>query len=190
PPSLLAPVMALGSVGCVLAIPLVIGPLLTFVGRLLRTSLGLEGGLAVRQLQRQRTRTNLTVGILSIAIFITIGLGNGIQANVEDIRSWTRKVVAADYFVRGAQPDAAYAITAASLPESVGEELASLPGVEHVDKLSWILARAQGRHVVVLAYSFAPNPPLSLDLVQGEEQAVLSGLMRGETVLGTALASK
>jgi putative ABC transport system permease protein len=189
-PSLLAPIMPVGIVGCVLAIPLVIGPLLRLATSLLERPLGLEGRLALRQLGRRPARTSLTVGILSIAIFVSIGVSHALVGSIRDTRDWSRRVAAADFYVRGSIPDGAYAVTVAGLPERLERDLAQIEGVERVDKLNWILARAHGQRVVVLACTIAPGRRLPLDLVDGDPPVVVRGLVHGEVVVGTALAQK
>jgi putative ABC transport system permease protein len=189
-PALLAPIMPVGVIGAVLVLPLVIGPLMRFAGVCLRGAMGLEGRLAIRQLQRRPARTALTVGILSIALFVGIGVGHALVASVRDTREWSKQVAAADFYVRGTMPDGAYAITMAMLPESFEAELARLEGVERVDKLNWIPARAHDQRVVAIACTFPADRPPALDLVEGAPAAVLRGLMDGEVVLGIALAQR
>jgi putative ABC transport system permease protein len=182
--------MPLGVIGIVFVLPLAIPPLLRLVAVVLEWALGFEGRLAMRQLERRPTRTSLTVGTLSIAIFIAIGVGNGLNASVRDIRGWINRVATADFYLRGSQPDGAYAITMSVLPEKLEAELARLDGVARVDKVNWILARAHDQRVVVLACTVPPEGPLSVDLAEGDPEEVRRGLLQGGTVLGTALAQR
>ncbi len=190
PPSLLSPIMPVGIVGCVLALPLVIGPLMRGVAFLLRRPLGLEGALAMRQLQRRPVRVSLTVGILAIALFVGIGVGHALLASVRDTRDWTGQVIAADFYVRGTQPDGAYAITMTALPEKLEADIAQIDSVERVDKLDWILSRAQGERVVVIACTFPPGRPPAMQLTGGDPQAILRHLTQGQVVIGTGLAQR
>ena len=188
PPLLFAPIMPIGIVGCVLSLSLVLGPLMRGVGFLVTGLLGLEGKLAMRQLQRRRTRVSLTVGILAIALFVGIGVGHALLASVRDTRDWTGQVVAADFYIRGTQPDGAYAITMTALPENLEGEIARASGVERVDKLSWILASAQGKRIVVIACTFPPGRPPAIQLAGGDPRTIMRHLEDGEVVIGTALA--
>ena len=148
----------------------------------LERTLGLEGRLAIRQLERRPARTSLTVGILSIAMFVGISVGHGLTASVRDIRDWIDRVATADFYVRGTMPDGAYAITMAVLPEKLEAELARLDGVERVDKLNWVLARAHGERVVVLACTVRAGPARSaMDLVDGDPQAVRAACCRAKS---------
>jgi len=190
PPTMLALIMPLGVIGVVFLIPLAIPSLLRLVAVALRWMLGFEGRLAMRQLERRPTRTSLTVGTLAIAIFISIGVGNGLNGSVRDIRDWINRVATADFYVRASQPDGAYAITMSALPEKFEAELARLDGVARVDKVNWILARAHEQRVIVLACTMPAEGPLSVDLVEGHPEQVRRGFMQGGAVVGTALAQR
>src|SRR5262249_35988044 len=142
--------------------------------------LGQEGRLAIRQLERQRTRTGLTVGVLMVAIVFVIGFGQSFRNSLRHIHDWWERVIAIDFYVRAAWPDLTTHITTAALPETLAEEIAALDGVEHVGKFNFIAARANDRPVVVLAFTVPPNRPPSLALVDGEPRAVQRGLLQGE----------
>jgi putative ABC transport system permease protein len=182
--SLLPPTMALGIAGSVLLIPLVMSPLLRGAAFCL-APLGFEGRLALLQLDRRRSRTGLTVGILAIAVFVGIGVGHALLASVRDARLWTEQVVASsDFYLRGTMPDSAYSIAAALLPENLEADLERLEGAQRVDKLNWILARANDQRVVVIALTDRK----AIALESGDKDDVGRRLAGGEVVLGTALA--
>ncbi len=89
----------------------------------------MEGRLARLQLLRHRSRTTLTVGVVFIAASTGIGLANSVMDNVEDVRSWYRKAIVADFFVRATAPDMATGLSA-DLPDNVGAELKKVPGIQ------------------------------------------------------------
>jgi putative ABC transport system permease protein len=184
-----APAMAFLVVGLVLAIPLAIGPLSRLVAAGLHPLLGLEGGLASRQLRRHPTRTSLTVGVLFVAVTVTITIGSGLLNNVRDMGDWYRRTIVGDYFVRGAMPDMGTSM-AAALPERLAGEIAALPSVDRVDPLRFVQGTVDGRPVVILARTFAAGRPLPMDLQQGDPKEVLAGLAKGQVVIGTMLAQK
>ncbi len=189
PVDLAAPAMALVLVGLILVIPLAIGPLSLVTTALLRPLLGTEGALASRQLRRHPTRTSLTVGVLFVAVAVTITMGSGILNNVRDTGDWYARTIVGDYFLRGAMPDLGTSTTAA-LPESLGDQVAALPAADRVDPLRFVQATAEGQSIIVLARTFAADRPLPLDLQQGDPKEVLAGLQRGEVVIGTMLAQR
>src|SRR5262249_10291290 len=106
------PAMALYLVGCALALPLALGPLLRLTRRLLRAVLGVEGGLALRQLERRPGRTALTAAALLVAVLFAIGFGQAFRNQLAHINDWLARVSdCGDFFVRGAWPDATSAVT-------------------------------------------------------------------------------
>jgi putative ABC transport system permease protein len=189
PTSVSAPAMAFMLVGLVLIIPLALRPLLRGASALLRPLLGTEGSLASRQLLRHPTRTSLTVGVLFVAVTLSISMGTAMLNNVRDTGEWYERTVVGDFFIRGAMPDLGTSTTAA-LPEALAEEISALPAAERVDMMRFVPGTAGGEQVIVLARTFAPDRPLPLDLVEGEPQAVLAGLQRGELAIGTMLAQR
>src|SRR5262249_53715480 len=170
--TVLPPTLAVGLIGAVLAFPLLLPLLLPAVGRALRPVLGLEGRLAVRQLQRHPARTSLTAAVLLIAVVISIGFGQSLWNNVRDIHKWTAHTISRDFYVRGNMPDTTTTITAAPLPATLDEQLGALDGVAQVDRVTFIQARAQGRPVVLLGFTFAADVALPFSLVAGEPEEV------------------
>lgn len=191
PPEAMTPVMpvmmAATLVGCALAVPLILPPLIRLAARGLRPVLGIEGSLALRQLNRRLTRTGLTVGVLFIAIAVAVGMGNTLINSIKDVQDWYEGNIRVDFFIRALMPDAGMIMTA-SLPENLEGELAAIPGVERVDRLSFLSARVSGKRVLILARTFAPDQPLTVSL-HGEDPAeVLPRVLQGEVILASALA--
>jgi putative ABC transport system permease protein len=189
--ALTAPATGLFLVGCVLIVPLILRPLMRLAGRSLTPLLGTEGKLAMRQLQRHQGRTALTVGVLLIGVVFAVGFGQSLVNNVRHIHEWIDNLGVADFYLRGAWPDAAASITTAALPEAAADEVAALDSrVERVDKFRYILTRAGGRPVAVMAYTFAEGRPAPLTYADGDPREVVRRLVRGEVVIGTALGQR
>jgi putative ABC transport system permease protein len=183
---LLVPALALLMVGCVLALPLVVEPLLTLAGIL---PLGLEGRLAVRQLLRHRSRTSLTIGVLFLALVVAIAFGQSLRSTLHDLGHWYRQTIVADFLVRSAMPDTSF-LLAPALPEALGEEIGRCQEVAAVDPFAFVPAEIAEQPVLVLARTFAADRPLPLDLQSGDENTVRTQLLAGEAVLGTGLAQR
>ncbi len=186
PATAAAPLFMTLITGCVLVVPLVTPALSRCWAAALVPVLGMEGRLAFRQLERHRTRTNLTVGVLFVAVVVAVSMGGSLLTNVRDSADWYDRTIVGDYFVRGVIPDSG-TMRAAALEPRIEQEIAALEGVEAVYPFSFLQARAVERPVVVLARAF-DSGPLPLDLEEGAPEDVLSGLERGEVVLGTSLA--
>ncbi len=183
--NLLAPAIALLLVGGVLALPLVIVPLLRFLAVL---PLGLEGRFAVLQLTRHRARTSLTSGVLFLALVVAIAFGQALRTTLRDLQHWYRQTILADFLIRGAMPDSSFTL-APALPEALADEIRRC-GDASVDLISFLPAEVEEQQVLVLARTFAADRPLPLDLYEGDENDVRSGLSAGEVVLGTGLAQR
>jgi putative ABC transport system permease protein len=188
------PSMALFLIGAVLALPLVITPLLNVAGRIFEPLLGIEAVLARRQLERHRPRTSLTVGVLVIAMVITVGMGNSLLNNVHDVGDWQKRTVTVDFLVRSVLPDTGLMI-AAAMPDHLRDDVAALPGIQRVDRLAFVPAKAQDRQsndrqVLVLAKTLQPNDPITFDLSSGDPAQIVERLRQGEVVIGTVLAGK
>jgi putative ABC transport system permease protein len=156
----------------------------------LKPLLGRERSLALRQMIRHRGRTALTVGVLLVAVVFATGFGQTFLNNLDHIHEWLAEVLVADFYVRAAMPDPSASIVVAAVPAALGAEMEALDGVERVGRFSYVLARAGGQPVVILAYSYFPDGPVPLSLVEGDRPAVVRGLLQGEVVLGTALAGR
>ncbi|MGD9644782.1 MAG: FtsX-like permease family protein [Pirellulales bacterium] len=176
-------------VGAMLLMPMLIGPLLTLVAPAVRPLLGIEGQLALGQLRRRPTRTSLTVGVLFIAMVVTIAMGTSLLNNIRDIGRWTARTITADYLVRSVMPDTGV-LAAAAMPERLTEELGALDGVRRVDKLNFVPVRVGGEHVLLLARSHDPDRPLAFDLVEGDADALRGQLAAGHAAIGTMMAQR
>jgi putative ABC transport system permease protein len=183
---LLGPSLALLLAGCVLVLPLALGPLLRLAGLL---PLGRLGDLARLPLARHPGRTGLTAGVLFVALAVAVGFGHTVRGILRDVRHWCRHTIVADFLVRASLPDTSF-LLAPALPDALGEEIARTQEGAVVEKIAFVPAVAGNRPVLVLARTFAPGRPLPLDLREGDPGAVRDGLARGEAVLGTALAGQ
>jgi putative ABC transport system permease protein len=188
---LLAPGMMLFLGGCVLVLPAVLSPLLPVTRFLLRPVFGPEGSIALRQLERQHTRTSLTVGVLFIGVIVTIGFGSALLNNIHDIDVWYRSTVAADMLVRGSMPDGG-TIWASPISRELREEIKRQPGVDPdaVGRITFTPVQVGGQSAILLARDYPEGRPLSLALVEGSEAQVRAGLRAGGAVLGSPLAHR
>lgn len=187
--ALLAPIMMLFLVGCVLVLPSLLTPLLALTRLLLRPIFGAEGSLAFRQLERQRTRTALTAGVLFIGVMFTNGFGNSLLNNIHDIDHWYRDTIPADFIVRGSMPDSG-TLWASPLAPGVGDDLKKLDGVAEIGRINFVPIRAHGQMAILLARDYPAGRGLALAVVDGSEADLRAGLARGEVVIGTALAHR
>ncbi len=189
--TLLAPAMMLVLIGSVLLLPAVLTPLLSLTRQLLRPLFGPEGAIALRQLERQHTRTALTSGVLFIGVMVTIGFGSSLLNSIHDIDVWYRGTIPADFLVRGLMPDGG-TVWASPLGRELREELKMVEGVDgdNVGRITFIPVQVEGRSAILLARDYPRDRGLAFSLVEGSEEAVRAGLLDGEVVLGTPLAHR
>jgi putative ABC transport system permease protein len=185
--AVLVPVMVLALAGSVLALPLALRPLLAAAAWLADRRPRPEGRLALRQLRRQPTRTALTAGALFVGVVVSVAYGLSFRNNVADIRVWYDRTVAAPFYVRPATPDSSTTVTLGPLPAGTAEAVAGLDATGRVGRLAFLDAHVNGEAALLIAREPGPGG-MALALVQGDEAALPRRLMRGEIVLGTALA--
>jgi len=159
------------------------------VARLFARLWGIEGRLAVQQLDRNATRSGLTAAILCVALVISIAMGQTIRNNIRDIEEWTSRTFTADFMVRGCLPELSYSI-GVQLPEALHGELAALPGVETVHELNLVQVKVGDEGAILLARSFDDRTAATLDVAIGDRAEVIQGLLVGQAVIGTALAQR
>ena len=157
-----SPVAVLAMASIVLLIPWLVGPLGRAAAWLLSPFLKLEGRLAYRQMRRRPVRTALTMGVLYLAVSLAIGQGTAILNNVNDVRSWYRQTMLADFVLRAEAPDTATGQTV-ELPLKLGDEIRKVPGITHVGVIRFLTARAANHQVYVVVRDFT-GQELPLDL--------------------------
>lgn len=185
----IAPGMTMFLVGAVLTFPLVLPTLTWVTRRLLSPVVGVEGRLALRQLERQPGRTALTAGVLAIAMIVSIGMGATITNNLDDIESWRKRVLTADFYVRGAMPNLG-TLLAPAIPEATEAELKTCEGVDYVDRISFAPIAVGRERALVMARGFSAGCPVSIDLGGIDGETARSKLAVGEVILGTVLSRR
>jgi putative ABC transport system permease protein len=189
-PFLLGATTLLALAGSGLLIPLLLPPLLRFVGLLFRPLFGTIGRLAVRHLDRHQSRTALTVGVLTIAVVFVLSFGTTLLNRLDDIRHWYERFAYGDFYLRSAFPDLTTLVTGAALPEAMEAELESLDGVARVDRINGALTHIGSQPALVMAMTLSTDRPLPFELVAGEPDLAAQRLAEGDVLLGTGLARR
>jgi putative ABC transport system permease protein len=188
-PVLVGVTIALGLVGCVLALPLATQGVLAGLARWFRGWTSPEALFALLQLTRRPARTNLTVGLFFMASAAAVVFSQSLGNTLADLQRWYQRTIVADFLIRGTQPDGGFLLTA-PLPEGVEADLAALPGLARVERIRFLSARGNGQAVLLLARTFSSDAELPLDLRTGRPAEVRQRLAAGEAVIGTALARR
>jgi len=162
------------------------GGLMWLLGPLLRT----EGRLAHRQVLRRRSRSTLTVGVLFVASSTGVGLASAILDSIQDVRRWYEQVIVGDFIIRAMMPDMATGLSAA-LPDELGQQLRSLPGLRSVDSARFMTITAADRQCTLIVRDFSFHQPVYFDLrANGDPKQVIQRLFAGEAVIGSVLAQR
>lgn len=169
--------------------PGLLRPVAPRLAALLAPFLGTEGRLGCVQLLRRSARAGLTGGVLFIAVSTGIGLGTTIINNVEDVRTWYRRTMVGDFFLRAMFANPATGQTV-PMPESLGLQIARIPGITNVDTIRFLGGQVGDTPVAVVIRQFTDPTNLPVDLAQGSPDEVRRRLFQGEAVLGTVLANR
>lgn len=179
----------LGLVGLVLILPVALPTITRAVAALLPPRMRVEGRIASRQLLIHRSRTTLTVGVVFIAASAAIGLANTVLDNVQDVKDWYNKTLIADFFIRATMPDMATGL-AADLPDGLGDELLEVDGVEGIDSIRLISAKAEDQNVILIVRGFDDDSLQQFDVVRGDESKIREQMADGEVVIGSVLSQR
>lgn len=156
-----------------------------FLGRLL----GIEGEMSQRMVLRHAGRSALTVGVLLIAVSAGVGTSNAVFSITDDVSTWYERTITADFLLRTTMPDMS-GQDATSMPESLREEIAAIPGIEKVEAIRLLRVEASGQDAMVVAREFGKYEQAPLDIVRGDATEALAKLREGEAVVGSVLAER
>lgn len=177
------------TVAFVLLIPAVLGPLTRLVAFVLRPWLGVEGQVAARQIVRRRARATLTIGVLYVAVSTGIALGTMILNSVNDVRTWQKKTMVGDFFVRALENDPATSL-GVPIPESTATEIRAVPGVSTVESFSALNVQVDDRPALLIVREFLDTSNVPLYLLSGKPAEVRRSLFAGELVIASVLAQR
>ena len=167
----------------VLGSPLVLGPLARVAGLPFR-GLRLEERLARAALARDRSRTALTVGALTMGLAMIVAIGGVAGSSRAAAAAWLAEVIPGDELVTSIRPVA--------LDEDAAGELAAVDGVERVSPIAIFEVARSGIRTDAAAVSGADLlADGRLVFVGGERARALSALdVGGSTVIPRSLADR
>lgn len=169
-------------------LPIVLEPAARLVSLLLRPLGRAETRIARQQLLRRRVRTTLTIGVLFIASTTGLGLASTVIDNINDVKSWYRRVMAGDFFLRAMTPNLS-SWEFPEVPEAVEQEVKSLPHIETVFAVRFFTGEAEGQQVMITARDFPPNT-ITAEQVRYTDEELRQRLLAGEVTIGSVLAQR
>ncbi len=190
PAEVTAPVVALGLVGMSLLLPVLLAASVPLLGMALQRLNSANAFLACRQILRQRTRSSLTAGVLFVVVVMSVGMGNSVLNNTQDLRDWVERAIVGDFVVRGTMMFDLTTGESPPLPDGVVEQVRAVPGVKTLEPWTFGTTRSEGQMMMVVARSFPAGAPLSLALHEGDAEDVRHRLLEGEAVISTVVAQR
>jgi putative ABC transport system permease protein len=174
-------------VGFLTVIPALLGPVIRATDKLLAPWTRVEGSFAAEQLLGRPTRTGLTVGVLVAAVSTSLGMGNAILNNVDDVRAWYRRTMSGDLFLTGGANDGDIE---AGDRKALSESIAAQPGVGSVVELRYLPTRAGGLPAGCILRGFPADVKLPWVVTAEDEAHTRDRLRAGNAVVGSVLAKK
>ncbi len=187
-PEAAIPAGVLMLVGFIVIIPLLLAPVVRGSARLLSPWSRMEGDFAAQQLLQRPTRTGLTVGVLVVAISTSLGMGNAIINNVNDIRQWFRRSMSGDIFLLG--PSANEGGIETRERRNVCQTIAEQPNVDYVIETRYFATRANGVPTWCVVRDFLPRVQLPWAVSSDEDAEIRASLRAGKAVVGSVIAKK
>lgn len=169
----------------VLAAVLMAPALCVWLTRLLRPALKwarpVEGALAADSLLQAPRRTSSTVAALSLSLALVVGLAGIAKASYESIRVWMEQAFNPDFFITSSE-----SITTRSFlfEESLGDEIARVPGVAEVQSVRTVRIVYQGTPVMLIAVDTEKLAQrVHMDVIEGDRATMYARVSRGEGVV-------
>jgi len=151
--------------------------------------LRVEGRLAQGQIVRRRGRTTLTVAVLFLAVAFGIGMAINIVDNVNNVKNWARTTITGDFFVRGMTFQTGMG-EAMDVPESMGPEIAAIPGVKRVMTVRFAETQVADQPVNIIVGSFGEPDGRQLELIAGDPGRLFDEMEAGNVAIGSVLATR
>lgn len=174
--------------GTILILPLFLAPLYRWAAWCLVHMMRTESMLALRELRRHESRSALTIGIVVVAICMTIGPGNEITSAMRSLYRWFDNVASADFFIQGSLIDVGFSMTPGQIPNEFVEEIRAMDGIDDVAPGTFVPTRIGRQPVLVVATSYSPQFAKRLNTSRHSPPDVVQRIADGEVAIGTNLA--
>ncbi len=125
--------------------------------------------------------------IIFLSSLLLVTFAHWLFNSLADVKTWHHHAIVADYLVRSAKPDSTLLMSSA-LPESLQDRLSLIPGVEKIEKITFMPMSIDHTGILVLARTFLDKENIPLDLRNGQPQEVRQKLLEGEIAIASPLA--
>ncbi|MBL8815024.1 MAG: FtsX-like permease family protein [Planctomyces sp.] len=176
-------------IAALLLLPALIRPGVQVVYRVFERFCPVESLLGYQQIVDNFGRSSLTTAVMFIVTAASISIGNSILYVTHDIQTWVDSTVSSDFLLRASRPQIDMS-AAEHVPDEVRERLSVFNGLADVDQVSFSLVTVREFTATMAIREFRKYEYLPLSLIEGGNSEVRDGMMNGDVVIGTVLASK
>ena len=181
--------LALIVIAGILCLPSIIRPVSACLFAFIRPLYPVEAQLGQQQLLDNFGRTSLTIAVLFVVSATSVSIGNTSLMITGDVTSWLDRTLTADFLLRASRPRVDMS-EADSIPDEVEEQLGLIPGIESIDRVSFSVASVNGTTATLMVRELSSHNVIPVDIVEGNPADVEQGMLSGEAVIGTMLASR
>ena len=173
----------------IFCLPSIIRPVSACLFGIIRQLYPIEAQLGQQQLLDNFGRTSLTIAVLFVVSATSVSIGNTSLMITGDVTSWLDRTLTADFLLRASRPRVDMS-EAHSIPDKIEEQLGSIPGIESIDRVSFSVASVNGTAATLMVRELSSHNDIPVDIVEGNPAEVEQGMLSGEAVIGTMIASR
>lgn len=170
--------------GSALLVPAAVSPLTRLFAKPARLVAGHSGVMAVRNIDRGRSRTGVALAALVVAVSATSGVGLMIGNFRTSVSDWLAGYLTADVYVAATEE------LGRELPPQFIERAGAIDGVEAIDLGRWTRLRMAQEQTLMFALDTTEPRFTRYRLIQGDSENLFARFQRGEVLVTEALAYK
>jgi putative ABC transport system permease protein len=169
--------------GLSLATPLVALATARALGTLFGRRLGMIGRMAIRSIGAHLSRTGVAMAALMMALAVAVGIGLMITSFRSTVERWLQASLPADLYITTAAGGAQDAVPVDLVPESLLDEIATLPGVNGVNALRRAAVTSSAGELTVVALAMDSRSHDAFPFKGSAIDGAWEAFHAGETVL-------
>ena len=181
--------LALTLIAGISCLPSIIRPVSACLFGIIRQLYPIEARLGQQQLLDNFGRTSLTIAVLFVVSATSVSIGNTSLMITGDVQSWLDRTLTSDFLLRASRPRVDMS-EADSLPDDLEQQLDAIPGIAEIDRVSFSVASVNGTIATLMVRELSSHNVIPVDIVEGNPAEVEQGMLSGEAVIGTMIASR
>ncbi len=173
----------------VLSLPALIRPAAAILFGALQHPFPVEARLGRQQLIDNFGRTSLTIAVMFVVSATSVSIGHTSLMITGDVQSWLDRTLTADFLLRASRPRVDMS-EADSLPDELEIQLAKIPAIESIDRVSFSVASVNGTTATLMVRELDSHQSIPVDIVEGSPIEVEEAMLAGDAVIGSILARR